>query len=210
MAKSPSENCHLKKSFVYKDSVFTYSCDCDRMDAFVLSFMPGGDSTGYTPLSPWGSPCPFVDPSRELVQMKMVYDSGIDNYKITTSNVVEGFYLPVDAELVGSNMYVIENGGDLWKISFPSNVNVQEIEKDKGLTIYPNPMHDKSVVKLNANDKKNLSVRIFNCYGQLVKSFVNIYSNVIELNRDSLVDGFYIAQIADEYSLIGNVKFVVR
>lgn len=45
MGRSFSKECHLKKSFVYKDSVVTYSCDCDRMDAFVKSFVMNKSTT---------------------------------------------------------------------------------------------------------------------------------------------------------------------
>jgi hypothetical protein len=106
--------------------------------AFVMSFMPGGDSTGFSPISPWGSPCPFVDPSRELVMMNLYYDSLNNDYAIQTSNIVTGFYLPVDAEQVGNSIYIIENNGVLWKIRFPAP-NVIPTCAEKGLFVYPNP-----------------------------------------------------------------------
>jgi hypothetical protein len=105
---------------------------------FVMSFMPGGDSTGFSPISPWGSPCPFVDPSRELVMMNLYYDSLNNDYAIQTSNLVTGFYLPVDAEQVGNSIYIIENNGVLWKIRFPAP-NVIPTCAEKGLFVYPNP-----------------------------------------------------------------------
>jgi hypothetical protein len=46
--------------------------------------MPGGDSTGYTALSPWGSACPFVDTSRELVMLRFSFDSTNQTYGIQT------------------------------------------------------------------------------------------------------------------------------
>lgn len=105
---------------------------------FVMSFMPGGDSTGFSPISPWGSPCPFVDPSRELVMMNLYYDSLNNDYAIQTSNLVTGFYLPVDAEQVGNSIYIIENNGVLWKIRFPAP-NVIPTCAEKGLFVFPNP-----------------------------------------------------------------------
>jgi hypothetical protein len=105
---------------------------------FVMSFMPGGDSTGFSPISPWGSPCPFVDPSRELVMMNLYYDSLNNDYAIQTSNIVTGFYLPVDAEQVGNSIYIIENNGVLWKIRFPAP-NAIPTCAEKGLFVYPNP-----------------------------------------------------------------------
>jgi hypothetical protein len=105
---------------------------------FVMSFMPGGDSTGFSPISPWGSPCPFVDPSRELVMMNLYYDSLNNDYAIQTSNIVTGFYLPVDAEQLGNSIYIIENNGVLWKIRFPAP-NAIPTCAEKGLFVYPNP-----------------------------------------------------------------------
>lgn len=92
-------------------------------DGFVLSYMPGGDSSGYTPLSPWGSPSAFVDPVRDLLHLEMTYDASIDNFTMTATRIAEGFYLPVDAELVGTDLYVIENGNSgnehLWRLRLP-------------------------------------------------------------------------------------------
>jgi Secretion system C-terminal sorting domain len=70
--------------------------------------------------------------------MNLYYDSLNNDYAIQTSNIVTGFYLPVDAEQVGNSIYIIENNGVLWKIRFPAP-NVIPTCAEKGLFVYPNP-----------------------------------------------------------------------
>ncbi|MBI3234416.1 MAG: T9SS type A sorting domain-containing protein, partial [Bacteroidetes bacterium] len=166
-----------------------------RGDGFVMSFMPGGDSIGYTPLSPWGSPCPFVDPSRELVQMKLSYNASIDNYTMTTSNIVEGFYLPVDAELINHELYVIENGWCLWKVTFPKYTGLKEIEGATHLAIYPNPFQNSTTITFDNPNHVQYSLSVYNAYGQTVRTLNNIETNNIEFDRLSLASGIYFLKL---------------
>jgi hypothetical protein len=161
-------------------------------DAFVLSFMPGGDSIGYTPLSPWGSPCPFVDPTRDLLQMKLSYNAGIDNYTMTTSRIVEGFYLPVDAELTNNIMYVIENGGDIWRLTFPLNVGVREIENSLDLSVFPNPAKDFLHFKFFRKKQYIVKISITDIHGKEVRvPFEKNADETITIDTSMLIEGMY-------------------
>ena len=65
---------------------------------------------------------PFTTQGADLLHLRLSYDSLSDNYFIRTKRIVEGFRDPVDAVLIGSDMYVIEYGGEqgnIWKISLP-------------------------------------------------------------------------------------------
>lgn len=114
-------------------------------DGFLLSYMPGGDSSGYTPLSPWGSPSVFVDPARDLLHLELSYDANLDNYVMTATRIAEGFYLPVDAELVGNDLYVIEsaqNGAQqLWHLELPvvNTAVTGPVENEWDVRMSPNP-----------------------------------------------------------------------
>ncbi len=46
---------------------------------------------------------------------------GSTNYQARVTRIVGGFSLPVDAEVIGNRIYVIEYGGNqkLWEVSFP-------------------------------------------------------------------------------------------
>ncbi len=190
-----------------RDSTLAYPF---RGSGFVLSFMPGGDSTGYTPLSPWGSPCPFVDPSRELMQLKLSYDSSIDNYTMTCTNIVEGFYLPVDAELINNELYVIENGGSLWKIKFPSYVGINEEKNKSKLSSYPNPFQNSTIVKFYNPNSIKYTLNIYNIFGQIVRSFNNVVTDEIVFERVNLTNGIYFMRLESENKTVITGKLIIE
>lgn len=181
-----------------------------RGDGFVLSFMPGGDSTGYSPLSPWGGPCPFVDPSRELLQLKLTYNSAIDNYTMTTSNIAQGFYLPVDAVLNGNVMYVIENGGDIWKITFPSYVGIPPIQNSAAFSIYPNPFNLSTTVKFENSEKDICTMTLYNMYGQIVRTITHITTDLIEIERSNLTTGLYFLQLKTDKKIKAEGMLIIQ
>jgi hypothetical protein len=176
--------------------------------AFVMSFMPGGDSTGYTPLSPWGTPCPFVDSSRELVMMDLHYDTLLSDYTVHTSNIVTGFYLPVDAEQVGNSMYVIENNGELWKINFPNKLNPPSCFEN-GLIVYPNPFSTScSVYYPNPNNVKRF-IRLFASNGQLAHQSDEFTESTYEISKESIAKGTYTLVLQSGEEIIARQKVII-
>jgi hypothetical protein len=81
---------------------------------FVLSWTPG-DPTGNTIAGP------FKDASQDMLDLNLV-KLGSTNYQTTTTRIVGGFSNPIDAEIIGNRIYVIEYGGSqgIWEITFPS------------------------------------------------------------------------------------------
>lgn len=157
---------------------------------FILSFMPGGDSTGFSPISPWGSPCPFVDNSRELVLLQIQYDSLLQDYKLHSSNVATGFYLPVDAVQIGTSIYVIENNGALWRIRFPAP-NVIPTSAAEGLFVYPNPVTDIIKVYYPNLSSEARHLEIFDVLGQKVWSSANFTDAFLNTSSPKLSNGTY-------------------
>lgn len=67
---------------------------------------------------------PFTKQGSDLLHLHMEYDKITDNYFVKTVRIVEGFADPVDAILIGNDMYVIEYGGsygNIWKITMPTD-----------------------------------------------------------------------------------------
>lgn len=82
---------------------------------FVIRFSGGGNS---------GMMKPFTSQGSDLLHLQLSYDSLMNNYFVRTRRIVEKFNDPVDAVMIGSDMYVIEyggEGGNIWKISFPED-----------------------------------------------------------------------------------------
>lgn len=181
-----------------------------RGDGFVLSFMPGGDSTGYTPLSPWGSPCPFVDTSRELVHMKLVHNAGIDNYTMTTTSIVGGFYKPIDAVLVGNELFVIEHGGSLWRMTFPVHLGIAEQARTIALSVFPNPFSQLATLQFENPGNGKCRITITNSVGQVVKAMDDITTNSVHLDNGNLASGLYLVKVRGANGAIGSARIVVE
>jgi glucose/arabinose dehydrogenase len=81
-------------------------------------FVMGWTSTGTsTTLGPYGG-----DPGQDLLHIQLIYDSKTDNYKMQTNRIARGFNNPIDAEMVGNIIYVLEYGGSspkIWKVEMP-------------------------------------------------------------------------------------------
>jgi len=83
-----------------------------RGDGFTLSWTPGdpnGDSVNG----------PFNDPSEDLLHLDLTKVG--DQYEARVTRLVGGFSNPIDAEIIGHRLYVIEWGGKrgLWEITLP-------------------------------------------------------------------------------------------
>ena len=93
---------------------------------FVIRFSKGGGS---------GMMKPFTDQGADLLHLQLKYDSMTNNYFVRTKRVVDGFNDPVDAVMIGSDMYVIEYGGDrgnIWKVKLPADKIKPEKKKRSG------------------------------------------------------------------------------
>jgi hypothetical protein len=81
--------------------------------AFMLSWT-AGDANGA------GVPGPFKDASEDLVNLELTR-LGDTNYQVRVTRLAGGFLGPIDAEIIGNRIYVLEYGGNqgLWEITFP-------------------------------------------------------------------------------------------
>ncbi|MEN0052460.1 MAG: T9SS type A sorting domain-containing protein [Mucilaginibacter sp.] len=79
-----------------------------------------GWTAGVTP--PSTEIGPFSDPGQDLLHIQFIYDAATDNYRIQTNRIAWKFNNPVDAEMVGNIIYVLEYGGSspkIWKVEMP-------------------------------------------------------------------------------------------
>lgn len=174
-------------------------------DGFVLSYMPGGDSSGYTPLSPWGSPSVFVDPSRDLLHLELQYDASIDNYVMSATRIAEGFSLPVDAELVGTDLYVIENSNSgnqqLWRLSMPDLATEVPDEFQSNLTVQviPNPSQGPISFILEGGRGGKTTLSVFGINGGEVvfrkEATLSAGNGEIKANLSGLAAGNYLYRL---------------
>jgi hypothetical protein len=81
---------------------------------FMLSWTPG-DATDDA------VPGPFHDPSQDLVQLALSHPTPTSTQVVTT-RLVQNFANPIDSEVIGNRLYVLEFGGlgGLWEITMPA------------------------------------------------------------------------------------------
>lgn len=63
---------------------------------------------------------PFRDASQDLLQLNLT-KLGNTKYQMTATRLVSGFANPIDAEIIGHRIYVLELGGSqgLWELLSP-------------------------------------------------------------------------------------------
>lgn len=85
-----------------------------QKDGFMLSWTQG-DPTGETVAGP------FKDPSEDLLHLNLTKINNT-NYRVRTTRIVGGFSKPIDAEIIGNKIYVLEYGGSqgIWEITMPA------------------------------------------------------------------------------------------
>jgi len=170
-------------------------------DAFALSFTPGGDTTGFSPIAPWGIPVVPADPSEDLLHLDLSYDANADNFTLNATRIVEGFYLPVDAELVGNVLYVLENWGSvqrsMWKVTLPLANSVEEgrDQRTERLTVWPVPARDE--VTWSYDGVVPLVLELLDAAGRIIVS-VRPHQPSGTLDVSDIPAGYYVIHARSE------------
>jgi hypothetical protein len=89
-----------------------------RNHGFVLSWTEG-DPNGN------GVPGPFNDASQDLLDLELT-KLGDTNYQARVRRIVGGFSNPIDSEIIGNRIYVIEYGGSfgIWEVTVPRRLSI--------------------------------------------------------------------------------------
>jgi glucose/arabinose dehydrogenase len=94
----------------------------DTLGAMAPPFQNHGFMLSWTPGDPAGNSTagPFKDASADLVDLNLTKLANT-NYQTTVTRIISNFSNPIDAEIVGNRIYVIEYSGNqgIWEITFP-------------------------------------------------------------------------------------------
>ena len=94
----------------------------DTVGAMALPFRNHGFMLSFTPGDPNGTSVagPFFDASQDLVELECT-KLGNTNYQVRVTKLVGGFATPIDAEIIGNRIYVLEYSGQqgIWEMRFP-------------------------------------------------------------------------------------------
>ncbi|HQW99665.1 MAG TPA: PQQ-dependent sugar dehydrogenase [Flavobacteriales bacterium] len=175
-----------------------------RGDALMLSFTPGGDTLGFSPIAPWGIPVVPADPSSDLIHLVLTPDLPNDNFSVQATRIVEGFYLPVDAANANNVIYVLENSGGneraIWKVTLPLYTGIDGTigSHTTPLHVWPVPTADR--IMWSTEGKRPNAITLLDMQGRVCRTVLTRTTNgVIAVNdlpaavyllRADYVDGF--------------------
>ncbi len=137
-------------------------------DAFMLSWTAGdpfGDSAAG----------PFKDPGEDLLHLEL--EKRGDNYAVRATRLISNFENPIDAELIGSRLYVVEYGGNrgLWEVSLPAAPTAVEEERARpaGFSLaqnFPNPFNAGTTIEYQTGHRGAVELAVFAATGQRVRT----------------------------------------
>lgn len=118
------------------------------------------------------------------------------------------YFLPLSGNdliecMVGDSGYIYPGASSYCIISV-SNVPAFS----KNISIYPNPFHDNSTIKISGFEYLNSDLKIFNVYGKLLKQY-SILNSQTTINRDNLSNGIYFYQLTNKSGRTECGKFTV-
>ena len=171
-------------------------------NAFLLSYTQGGDSAGYTTAGDVG---PFDDPSQDMVTIDFTYNAATDNYDAHFMKVVTGFNNPVDAEIVGNIIYVIENAysgsPNIYRLTMP-DASVTGIAVSAAVTeakLFPNP--STGLVTIAYPTHTITSVKVISMDGRTLYETI-VSSDELNMNLNNLYKGIYIVRISSDNEVV--------
>ena len=143
-------------------------------DGFVLSWTegdPDGDDIAG----------PFNDPSEDLLHLDLAKVG--DNYEARVSRIVGGFSNPIDAEIIGNRIYVIEWGGGrgLWEIVLPQAATETAVAEAEGVVPaefalaqnFPNPFNASTTIAFQLGLPSQVELAVYNISGQRVRTLIS-------------------------------------
>ena len=143
-------------------------------DGFVLSWTegdPDGDDIAG----------PFNDPSEDLLHLDLAKVG--DNYEARVTRIVGGFSNPIDAEIIGNRIYVIEWGGGrgLWEIVLPQAATETAVAETEGVVPaefalaqnFPNPFNASTTIAFQLGLPSQVELAIYSISGQRVRTLIS-------------------------------------
>ena len=143
-------------------------------DGFMLSWTegdPDGDDVAG----------PFNDPSEDLLHLDLAKVG--DNYEARVTRIVGGFSNPIDAEIVGNRIYVIEwsGGRGLWEIVLPQATIETAVAEAEGIVPaefalaqnFPNPFNASTTIAFQLAHPSQVELAIYSISGQRVRTLIS-------------------------------------
>jgi len=142
-------------------------------------------------------------------------DSLIDKYMVPTPLCrVHYFQLTDTAVCISSikavvNQYYEETMTEVVDGCFSYHVGVDEQEFGVTMRTFPNPFSQTTTIELGNRYGRNLSIRIADPTGRIVRDLGNISTDRVVIDRTGMASGMYLAQVWDGTRLMMSEKLMV-
>ena len=132
-----------------------------------------------------------------------------DNFEVSVTSLVRGFLNPIDAEIVGNTIYIIEHGNSSWlnadkttqmyAVTFPSATsNEPDTETPVAFSLeqnYPNPFNPTTNISFELSNPGYVEISVTDVLGREVETLVNRQMNAsghtVTFNATGLSSGIY-------------------
>ena len=142
--------------------------------------------------------------------------SASDWQTVTLTNISSSFY-------TGNFRYMFQfesaNGNNIYidniNISSPNFSSVDEqIETNRGISVYPNPTLNQSTISLTGYDNSNVDINVYDIMG---KAVINVHSGLIltdhytnSINLENLSQGLYFIKVSSTDNSIGETIKLIK
>lgn len=123
----------------------------------------------------------FGDPDQDLLQLDLEKTPDGENFQARVTRLVSGFDSPIDAEIIGNRIFVIEWGDTrgLWEITLPVN-DMTAVEESADalpnesvlLQNYPNPFNPSTTIEYQVKAFSPVELNVYDALGQKVRTLV--------------------------------------
>lgn len=189
-------------------------------DAFVLGFT-GGDKDAYL--------LRFMeDPGEDLLHVELTKTE--EGFEMSTKTVVSGFVSPVDSEIIGNTIYVVEHKNPqwlnnntrtrIWEVTFPGVGTSRDDPRDPIADQiqlnqnYPNPFNPSTVISYQLPAVSSVSLEVFDMAGRQVATLLNgetksAGTHSIRFDASDLSSGVYLYRLtADEFTQVKQMVLI--
>jgi len=123
----------------------------------------------------------FNDPDEDLLHLDL--EKVGDNYQAHITTIVTGFDGPIDAEMIGNRIYVIEwsEQRGLWEIALPARPPMTAVEEAENNAVptktsllpnYPNPFNPNTTIEYRVDQFATVELAIYDLLGQKIRTLV--------------------------------------
>lgn len=148
----------------------------------------------------------------------VVRNSPADNFSapevLFSSNILNNFAeaptLTTDKQI----MYYHQKVGGIYKIMMRTRDQSTGIANQTILypeiRITPNPMQNRTIVEFDNALNKSYSLYLLDHQGRTVRTFINISTDQVEINKNNLSPGLYIVQLQTDNEVVATRKLIIK